>query len=158
MLFHLVTNHDGKYLIVGTETGNWMIISLIGKSSVFGNTKVCLCISHPGILSGCSIHCLRHLNIALHVPVSFFHQKLCTLLIPRVDQLFRFSTALYNFFSVIMNPCTFLIFCPIFYATLFNHFLCGVLVLSAHIPTQNFSSFSILSTFPFSYFVPRVFL
>ena len=49
-------------------------------------------------------------------------------------------------------------FCPIFYASVFIHFRCGLLVLSSHILTQNSSNFSILDTFPFSCFVSCIFL
>ena len=78
--------------------------------------------------------------------------------IPEADQFFRFLTALYNVFSVIVNSCTFLTLCLIFFANVFIHFCCGVLVLSSQIPVQNSSNFSILGTFPLNCLVPCVFL
>ena len=42
------------------------------NSSVFGNNTVSSCFNQSGILSGCSIRWLRHLNIALHMPLLTF--------------------------------------------------------------------------------------
>ena len=94
-------------------------------------------------------HCwLKHFNIAPHVPLNFFHKKLYTLLIPGADQFFRFLTDSYNLFSVIVNSCIFVTFCPVFFAAVFIHFRCGILVLSYQIAAQSSSNFSILGTFP----------
>ena len=158
MLFHVVTNHACKYLAAGLRQVIERYLLLLVKSSVFGNSNVRPCVSQSDSPSGCSNHLLKHFNIALHVPLNFFHQKFCTPSIPGADQFFRLLTVWCNFFSVIVNSCTFATFCLIFFATVFVHFRCGVLVWSSQIPAQNSSNFYIPGTFPFSCFVPCVFL
>ena len=128
-------------------------LSCILKYSVFGNSTVRPAVSQSGISSGCSNHWLKHLDIALHVPLNSFHQNFCTPSIPGVDQFFCILIVWCNFFSVIVNFCTVASFCPIFFATVFMYFHCGVLVLSYQIPAQNSSNILILGTLPFSWFV-----
>ena len=128
-------------------------LSCILKYSVFGNFIVRPAVSQSGISSGRSNHWLKHLNIALHVPLNFSHQKFLTPLIRGADEFFCILIVWCNFFSLIVNFCTIATFCPIFFATVFMYFRYGVLVLLYQIPTQNSSNIFILGTLHFSWFV-----
>lgn len=124
--------------------GKWFFPSR--KSSVFAINTVRPCVRKSGISSGFSIHWFKHLDIALYIPLNLLNHKFCTLTIPVTDQLFHFLTFWCNFFSVIMNFCTFITFCPIFFVTVFIRLRCEVLVGLSQILAQNLSAFLILGT------------